>query len=88
MEEWWRASLAMLKKLDFILQAKESQRRFLCKEMTYKRHVKEMPAAESLAWSGRRLEPMRGQLGGCDTSLESAVGTHQLWIHNMAPAGR
>lgn len=34
---------------------KESQGRFLRKKMTYKRHVKEMPAAESLAWSGRRL---------------------------------
>lgn len=35
MEEWWRALLAVLKKLDFILQATESQGRFLCKEMTY-----------------------------------------------------
>lgn len=35
MEEWWRALLAVLKKLDFILQAMESQGRFLCKEMTY-----------------------------------------------------
>ena len=88
MEEWWRALLAVLKKLDFILQAMESQGRFLCKEMTYKRHVKEMPAAESLPWSGRRLEPMGGHLGGCDTSLESAVRIHQLWAHNMVPPGR
>ena len=88
MEEWWRALLAVLKKLDFILQAMESQGRFLSKEMTDKRCVKEMPAAESLAWSGWRLEPVGGQLGGCDTSLESEVGTHQLWVHNMVPPGR
>ena len=44
-----------------------------------------MPAAESLPWSGRRLEAMGGQLGACGSSLESAVRIHNCELTIWCP---